>query len=105
MLNVLSHVGFDHKRTDLDCTLGKIYGDIPCLFVYTVVEIVISLQRQVGFDRQHRPVIYCGFVQCTSQHHSTEESIQHTTYLMENAARSLQTDGAYSYVWVMDFTG
>ncbi|WAR12894.1 PITC-like protein [Mya arenaria] len=55
--------------------------------------------RQVGFDKQGRPVFYSSFSQCSTQHHSAEGALQHTIYMLENAARSAD-NGSQSNIWV-----
>lgn len=61
-------------------------------------------QRQVGFDRVGRPVLYLSFIQSSVDSVDVEESVHHITFLMENAGRSLKQD-ASDFVWVVDFTG
>lgn len=71
----------------------------------TIVVIIFSAkQRQVGFDRQGRPVIFLSFIQSSALSCSVEESVHHITHLMENAGRSAR-QGAHDFVWVVDFNG
>ena len=61
-------------------------------------------QRQIGFDRQGRAVLYLSFSQSCVDSCSVEESVHHITAVLENAGRSLKQD-AHDFVWVTDFTG
>lgn len=60
--------------------------------------------RQVGFDEAGRPVIYSNFAQATLRHNTTEDSVCHCTYLIENAKRTMKP-GVATWVFVIDCTG
>ncbi|XP_071784597.1 uncharacterized protein [Asterias amurensis] len=59
--------------------------------------------RQVGIDKQGRPVVYSSFVQATGSF-TAEDNVQHTLYLMENAKRCMRPE-EYTWVWVLDCSG
>ncbi|XP_052224867.1 uncharacterized protein LOC127840490 [Dreissena polymorpha] len=61
-------------------------------------------QRQVGFDKSCRSVIYSCFAQCCTQHQPIESAIQHLVYLLENAVRASK-HATYSFICVIDFKG
>ena len=63
----------------------------------------VCLQRQVGIDKQGRPVVYSSFVQATGSF-TAEDNVQHTLYLMENAKRCMRPE-EYTWVWVLDCSG
>lgn len=65
---------------------------------------MVIFQRQVGFDEVGRPVIYSNFAQATVRHNTTEDSVCHCTYLIENAERTMKP-GVSTWVFVIDFTG
>ncbi|CAC5357538.1 unnamed protein product [Mytilus coruscus] len=60
--------------------------------------------RQVGFDEAGRPVIYSNFAQANLHHNTTEDTICHCTYLIENAKRTMPP-GVSTWVFVIDCTG
>ena len=64
----------------------------------------VYLQRQVGFDKEHRPVIYSCFAQAATRKNVVEDSVAHCTYLLENAQKTMR-DGLGKWVWVLDCTG
>ncbi|CAG2239508.1 unnamed protein product [Mytilus edulis] len=60
--------------------------------------------RQVGFDEAGRPVIYSNFAQANLRHNTSEDTICHCTYLIENAKRTMPP-GVSTWVFVIDCTG
>ncbi|KAK7114039.1 phosphatidylinositol transfer protein 3-like [Littorina saxatilis] len=60
--------------------------------------------RQVGHDEAGRPVIYANFAQASTHKNTTEDSVAHVTYLIENAKRTM-TPGVSTWVFVIDCTG
>jgi len=61
-------------------------------------------QRQVGFDKQRRPVIYACLAQATCSNSTAEDTVIHLTHLFENAKRTMTGD-ANTWVLVVDCTG
>ena len=61
-------------------------------------------QRQIGFDKQERPVIYASFTQAAVNHTTVDDTIVHMTHLIENAKRTM-SGSASTWVFVMDCTG
>ena len=64
----------------------------------------LFVQRQVGFDRQHRPVIYSCFAQAACVDTTIDDTIIHMTHLFENAKKTMTGDVS-SWVLVVDCTG
>ena len=62
------------------------------------------IQRQVGFDKQHRPVIYACLRQAACVDTTVTDTIVHMTHLFENAKRTM-TEDASTWVLVVDCTG
>lgn len=60
--------------------------------------------RQVGHDEAGRPVIYANFAQASTIKNTTEDSVTHVTYLIENAKRTM-VPGVSTWVFVIDCTG
>ncbi|KAL3318003.1 hypothetical protein Ciccas_003339 [Cichlidogyrus casuarinus] len=60
--------------------------------------------RQIGHDKLGRPIVYSSFSQAQTNKNSVEDSIAHTTYLIENAKKTMQGD-ATMWVFVIDCTG
>ena len=65
---------------------------------------LICLKRQVGFDKQNRPVIYACFAQQATKKNHVEDTVAHTVNLMENVIKTMRGD-ASKMVWVLDCTG
>ncbi|ESO08653.1 hypothetical protein HELRODRAFT_190791 [Helobdella robusta] len=59
--------------------------------------------RQVGFDLQRRPVIYACFTQTTANP-TVEDIINHCTYLIENAQKTMASDVS-TWVFILDCRG
>jgi len=62
------------------------------------------VQRQVGFDKQRRPVVYACFAQAACSDTMVHDTVVHLTHLFENAKRTM-TDDVSKWVFVMDCTG
>jgi hypothetical protein len=62
------------------------------------------LQRQVGFDESGRPVIYSCFAQASNSRNTVEDSVTHSTYLIENAKKTMPL-GVSTWVFIMDCSG
>lgn len=60
--------------------------------------------RQVGHDEAGRPVLYANFAQASTIKNTTEDSVAHVTYLIENAKRTM-APGVSTWVFVIDCTG
>ncbi|KAL3860779.1 hypothetical protein ACJMK2_010850 [Sinanodonta woodiana] len=60
--------------------------------------------RQVGFDLMGRPVVYSNFSQAICHRNSVEDSITHSTYILENAKASMGP-GVSTWVYILDCTG
>jgi CRAL/TRIO domain len=65
---------------------------------------LLQSQRQVGFDKQQRPVIYACFSQAACSHSTVEDTIVHMTHLVENAKRTM-SGSVSTWVFIMDCTG
>lgn len=75
------------------------------LYFVLIIDFTLnSLQRQVGFDEAGRPVIYSNFAQANLRHNTSEDTICHCTYLIENAKRTMPP-GVSTWVFVIDCTG
>ena len=66
--------------------------------------VCLFVQRQVGFDRQRRPVIYACFAQATCSDTTIDDTLVHMTHLFENAQK-LMTGDVSTWVLVVDCTG
>ncbi|KAH8857972.1 Random slug protein 5 [Schistosoma japonicum] len=60
--------------------------------------------RQIGFDREGRPVMYACFAQCQTLKNSPDDVICHMVYLIEHAKRSIQTS-VNNMIFIIDCTG
>ncbi|KAH3711005.1 hypothetical protein DPMN_070504 [Dreissena polymorpha] len=60
--------------------------------------------RQVGFDKDGRPVLYMCFAQCSTTEQTVDGAVQHVIALLENAAKSSDQESC-GYVWVLDLQG
>ncbi|XP_076470077.1 uncharacterized protein LOC143300353 [Babylonia areolata] len=60
--------------------------------------------RQVGHDEAGRPVLYSSFAQAATHKNSSEDSVAHVSYLIENAKRTM-APGVSTWVFVIDCTG
>ncbi|KAK4468187.1 hypothetical protein MN116_008347 [Schistosoma mekongi] len=60
--------------------------------------------RQVGFDREGRPLMYACFAQCQTLKNSPDDVICHMVYLIEHAKRSIQTS-VNNMIFIIDCTG
>ncbi|CAH8581159.1 unnamed protein product [Schistosoma intercalatum] len=60
--------------------------------------------RQVGFDREGRPLMYACFAQCQTLKNNPDDVVCHMVYLIEHAKRSIQTS-VNTLVFIIDCTG
>uniref|UniRef100_A0A3Q0KLI0 Retinaldehyde binding protein-related n=2 Tax=Schistosoma mansoni TaxID=6183 RepID=A0A3Q0KLI0_SCHMA len=60
--------------------------------------------RQVGFDREGRPLMYACFAQCQTLKNNPDDVVCHMVYLIEHARRSIQTS-VNTLVFIIDCTG
>ncbi|KAH8857971.1 Random slug protein 5 [Schistosoma japonicum] len=63
-----------------------------------------TITRQIGFDREGRPVMYACFAQCQTLKNSPDDVICHMVYLIEHAKRSIQTS-VNNMIFIIDCTG
>ena len=61
-------------------------------------------QRQVGFDEMGRPVMYFCFAQASVNKNTIDNTVMHSTYLIENAKRTMPP-GVTTWVMIMDCRG
>ncbi|CAH8615138.1 unnamed protein product [Schistosoma rodhaini] len=61
-------------------------------------------KRQVGFDREGRPLMYACFAQCQTLKNNPDDVVCHMVYLIEHARRSIQTS-VNTLVFIIDCTG
>jgi len=64
----------------------------------------VDTQRQVGFDKQRRPVIYACFAQATVRDTTVDDTVTHLTFLFENVRRTMN-DAVTKWVFITDCTG
>ncbi|CAH8571883.1 unnamed protein product [Schistosoma mattheei] len=62
-----------------------------------------SRDRQVGFDREGRLLMYACFAQCQTLKNNPEDVVCHMVYLIEHAKRSIQTS-VNTLVFIIDCT-
>lgn len=62
------------------------------------------VQRQIGFDKQRRPVVYACFAQATCADTTVDDTVVHMTHLFENAKKTMSPDTS-TWVLVVDCTG
>ena len=62
------------------------------------------VQRQVGFDKQRRPVIYVCLGQASCSNTTVDDTVIHMTHLFENAKRTMTGDTS-TWIFVVDCTG
>jgi hypothetical protein len=60
--------------------------------------------RQVGTDREGRPVIYTAFSQAHNRF-KPQANVQHLLAVMESATLRMRRHGVGKWVWVVDFDG
>ncbi|CAH8581174.1 unnamed protein product [Schistosoma intercalatum] len=60
--------------------------------------------RQVGFDREGRPLMYACFAQCQTLKSNPDDVVCHMVYLIEHAKRSIQTS-VNTLEFIIDCTG
>ncbi|VDP50453.1 unnamed protein product [Schistosoma margrebowiei] len=59
--------------------------------------------RQVGFDREGRPLMYACFAQCQTLKNNPDDVVGYMVYLIEHAKRSIQTS-VNTLVFIIDCT-